>query len=39
MLTLTTCNPKWDNYQRLILHAKLDHSMPRSAGRPKELGG
>jgi sortase A len=39
MLTLTTCNPKWDNYQRLILHAKLDHSLPRSAGRPKELGG
>ena len=39
MLTLTTCNPKWDNYQRLILHAKFDHSLPRSAGRPKELGG
>ena len=39
MLTITTCNPKWDNYQRLILHAKLDHSTPRSAGRPKELGG
>jgi sortase A len=39
MLTLTTCNPKWDNYQRLILHAKLDHSVPRSAGLPKELGG
>jgi LPXTG-site transpeptidase (sortase) family protein len=38
MLTLTTCNPKWDNYQRLILHARLDHSQPRSAGRPKELG-
>jgi sortase A len=38
MLTLTTCNPKWDNYQRLIVHAKLDHSQPRSAGRPTELG-
>jgi sortase A len=24
MLTLTTCNPKWDNYQRLIVHAVLD---------------
>jgi sortase A len=38
MLTLTTCNPKWDNYQRLVVHAKLDRSMPRSAGRPPELG-
>jgi sortase A len=24
MLTLTTCNPKWDNYQRLIVHAVLE---------------
>lgn len=23
ILTLTTCNPKWDNYERLIVHAKL----------------
>ena len=23
-LTLTTCNPKFDNYQRLIVHAVLD---------------
>jgi sortase A len=23
VLTLTTCNPKWDNYQRLIVHAML----------------
>ena len=23
MLTLTTCNPKFDNYQRLIVHAEL----------------
>jgi sortase A len=37
MLTLTTCNPKWNNYQRLIVHAKLEHSMPRSEGRPFEL--
>jgi sortase A len=29
MLTLTTCNPKWDNYQRLIVHAKRD---PPKAG-------
>jgi sortase A len=39
MLTLTTCNPKWDNYQRLIVHAKLERSQPRSAGRPAEAGG
>lgn len=23
VLTLTTCNPKWDNYERLVVHAKL----------------
>jgi sortase A len=39
MLTLTTCNPKWDNYQRLIIHAKLQRSQPRSAGQPAEAGG
>ncbi|MFG2052097.1 class E sortase [Micromonospora sp. NPDC048935] len=39
MLTLTTCNPKWDNYQRLIIHAELDRTQPKSAGRPAELGG
>jgi len=38
-LTLTTCNPKWDNYERLIVHARLDRSQDRSAGRPAELGG
>jgi sortase A len=39
MLTLTTCNPKFDNYQRLIIHAELVRSQPKSAGRPAELGG
>jgi LPXTG-site transpeptidase (sortase) family protein len=39
MITLTTCNPKWDNYQRLIVHGILLYSQPRSAGPPKELGG
>lgn len=39
MLTITTCNPKWDNYQRLVVHATFDHSQPRTAGRPKELDG
>jgi sortase A len=37
MLTLTTCNPKFDNYQRLIVHARLDHSLPHDAGLPPEL--
>ncbi|SCL59819.1 LPXTG-site transpeptidase (sortase) family protein [Micromonospora citrea] len=39
MLTLTTCNPKFDNYQRLIIHAELARTQPKSAGRPTELGG
>lgn len=39
MLTLTTCNPKWDNYQRLVVHAKLADHRAHSAGRPPELGG
>lgn len=39
MLTLTTCNPKWDNYERLIVHAELVRSQPRGAGPPAELGG
>ena len=32
MLTLTTCNPKFDNYQRLIIHAELDRD-PAQVGR------
>ncbi|SCL23136.1 sortase A [Micromonospora nigra] len=39
MLTLTTCNPKFDNYERLIIHAELTRSQPKSEGRPAELGG
>jgi sortase A len=39
MLTLTTCNPKFDNYERLIIHARLSSQQPRSAGQPAELGG
>ncbi|WP_425256122.1 class E sortase [Micromonospora eburnea] len=38
VLTLTTCNPKFDNYQRLIIHARLVKEMAKSAGRPAELG-
>ncbi|MGB2571393.1 class E sortase [Micromonospora citrea] len=39
LLTLTTCNPKFDNYQRLIVHAELMETMPKSQGRPGALGG
>jgi sortase A len=41
MLTLTTCNPKFDNYQRLIVHAVLDpaQTRPHDQGRPAALGG
>ncbi|WP_170220656.1 class E sortase [Amycolatopsis cihanbeyliensis] len=28
-LVLTTCNPKWDNYQRLIVEAQLQSETPR----------
>ncbi len=38
MLTLTTCNPKWDNYQRMVVHAKLVSTTPHSAGAPVALG-
>jgi sortase A len=37
MLTLTTCNPKFDNYQRLVVHALLDRTVPRAEGAPAEL--
>ncbi|HEX3732711.1 MAG TPA: class E sortase [Mycobacteriales bacterium] len=38
LLTLTTCNPKWDNYQRMIIHAELTGSTLKSRGSPPELG-
>jgi LPXTG-site transpeptidase (sortase) family protein len=38
MLTLTTCNPKWDNNQRMIVHAKLERLQPHADGPPAELG-
>jgi sortase A len=34
MLTLTTCNPKFNNYQRLIVHAELKEHTKRDATRP-----
>jgi sortase A len=42
LLTLTTCNPKFNNYQRLIVHAELVDTVKRdatlpAAGKPAEL--
>ncbi|WP_281179826.1 class E sortase [Actinoplanes subtropicus] len=42
LLTLTTCNPKFNNYQRLIVHAELASKVPRNqslpdAGMPAEM--
>ena len=42
MLTLTTCNPKFNNYERLIIHAELVDTVPRDqtltdAGKPPAL--
>jgi sortase A len=42
LLTLTTCNPKFNNYQRLIVHAQLVKTIARDpalpdAGKPAEM--
>jgi sortase A len=37
LLTLTTCHPLLNNYERLIVHAELDRATPKEAGRPEEL--
>ncbi|GAA1584848.1 class E sortase [Actinoplanes couchii] len=42
VLTLTTCNPKFNNYERLIIHAELVETVPRDqtktdAGMPAEM--
>ncbi|MEV0132219.1 class E sortase [Dactylosporangium sp. NPDC050688] len=39
MLTMTTCNPKFNNYQRLVVHAELDRTQPVAQGDPAELKG
>lgn len=39
MLTLTTCHPKWDNFERLIVHAELVGQQSQADGRPAVLGG
>lgn len=38
-ITLTTCNPWWDNYQRLIIHGTLVRAQPTTGGKPNELEG
>lgn len=37
LLTLTTCTPKFSASQRLIIHAVLVRSTPKTAGPPPEL--
>jgi sortase A len=42
LLTLTTCNPKYNNYQRLIVHAQLVQTVKRDptqpdAGKPADM--
>lgn len=38
MLTLTTCNPKWNDYQRMVVHAELVTKTPYDDGPPVALG-
>lgn len=38
MLTLTTCNPKWNDYQRMVVHAVLVTTTPYGDGPPLALG-
>ena len=37
-ITLTTCNPKWDNYQRMAVHGKLVLTTPHDV-QPPQLQG
>jgi len=37
LITLTTCNPRWASYQRMIIHGVLVSSTPKAAGRPAAL--
>lgn len=39
LMTLTTCNPRWASYERLIFHAKLVDELAKGDGRPAALGG
>jgi sortase A len=37
-ITLTTCNPKWDNYQRMVVHGTLVATTPADQ-KPAQLTG
>jgi sortase A len=37
LLTLTTCNPRWASYQRLIVFGHLEEARAKSAGPPAVL--
>lgn len=37
MITLTTCNPRWASYERLIVFGELEDRRPKSAGPPPGL--
>lgn len=37
LMTLTTCNPRWDSYERLIFHAELVEELPKGSGPPAAL--
>jgi sortase A len=39
LITLTTCNPKWDNYERLIVQGEVVREQSKSEGVPTELAG
>ena len=39
LITLTTCNPRWASYQRLIVYGHLVAKQPRAAGLPPALAG
>jgi sortase A len=38
MMTLTTCNPKWNDYQRMAVHAVLTSKTAAKDGPPVTLG-
>jgi len=37
LLTLTTCNPRWASYERLIFHAELEDEQEKSLGPPPSM--
>ena len=37
MMTMTTCNPEYGNYERYIVHLKFESWTPKSTGLPAEL--